>query len=131
MALTSRNYSVLGEEEQKSVPPVKKQGQGAGASHSSEGRNSITEGDELEMDLTPAAEAADEAKMMEQMRATNQIAEQLMQQEAQTADLKKKAEEREVELQHMIAQLDKSQEELVSAREDAKHYKILYDEINE
>jgi hypothetical protein len=128
MALTSRNYSVLGEEEQKSVPPVKKQGQGAGAS---EGRNSITEGDELEMDLTPAAEAADEAKMMEQMRATNQIAEQLMQQEAQTADLKKKAEEREVELQHMIAQLDKSREDLVSAREDAKHYKILYDEINE
>ena len=83
------------------------------------------------MDLTPAAEAADEAKMMEQMRATNQIAEQLMQQEAQTADLKKKAEEREVELQHMIAQLDKSREDLVSAREDAKHYKILYDEINE
>ena len=82
MALTGRNVSILGEEEQKSVPPVKKQGQGAGASHSSEGRNSITEGDELEMDLTPAAEAADEAKMMEQMRATNQVAEQLMQQEA-------------------------------------------------
>ena len=70
MALTSRNFSVLGEEEQKSVPPVKKQGQGVGASHSSDGRNSITEGVELEIDFPPAAAADDEAKMMEQMRAT-------------------------------------------------------------
>lgn len=36
-----------------------------------------------------------------------------------------------MELQHLNAQLEKSLEDLVSAREDAKHYKILYDEINE
>lgn len=39
--------------------------------------------------MSPEAEAADEAAMLEQMRATNQIAEQLIKQEAESADLKK------------------------------------------